>query len=147
MSSAPKVVSKIFPHPGSSLQNSSTPIANSRKPNPRPPYSFLIKRPIKPNSQAFFQRSLGNSSLRSYSRATSGNSPSANSRAAKRICFCRLVSSKSIFFSLNLYHQAVDDGLFVGSSKKFVKKKVEDQESMNYSNRGCVVAEAEDDCQ
>jgi len=35
----------------------------------------------------------------------------------------------------------------LGGSKTFVKKKVEDQDSMNYSNRECVVAEEEDDCQ
>src|SRR4030067_3817953 len=125
MSSEPKVASKIFPQPGSTRQNSSITMANSRNPNPRPPYSFLIKRPIKPSSQAFFHSSLGNSSLRSYSRATPGNSPSANSRAAKRICFCRLVNSKSIPSSFNTCHQTVDDGLFVGSSQQLVKKKVE----------------------
>src|SRR4030042_5211473 len=135
MNSEPNAVSKIFPQPGSTLQNSSITIANSRKPNPRPPYSFLIKRPIKPSSQAFFHSSLGNSSLRSYSRATPGNSPSANSRAAKQLCFCRLVNSKSIPFSFNKCHQTVDDGLFVGSSKKIVKKKVEVRKFMTYSNK------------
>ena len=87
-------------------------MANSRKPNPRPPYSFLRKRPIKPNWQAFFQSSLGNSSFRSYSRATPGNSPSANSLAAKRICFCRFVSSKSNVFSLRSCHQTLEHNFF-----------------------------------
>jgi hypothetical protein len=92
--SEPKLsAQRLWPHPGSTRQNSSVIRLCSRKPRPDPPYSSLMKLPMNPFLQARFHMAMSNSSFSSNSFARSLNSPSANSRAALTISFCSDVSS------------------------------------------------------